>query len=613
MKFLFVCQGLFEKSDSIGFDCFYQFELAKSHFGGTVDVRLFAERADAARYPTAEIQPIEELFEYESDPDAIVIYHFCDGWPDIEARLGKFAGRIIVRWHNNTPPWFYTLYSRRSVTRSVTGFRAIHRLGGTGKFMFMCNSNFTRTQLNVLGVRDGHLPVVYPASRYLDRRNGHAPRRTAHVADNADIHLLFVGRLVAHKGHRHILLTARELKKMSGKRVVVSLPGRADNSARGYADELRELGDKLEIDVHMPGEVDADQLEALYEECSAFVCMSEHEGFGLPVYEAMARDVPTVVWSNTAFPEILNGHPLAFSRLDYGIFANAINSLRYPEMLERVLRYQRQHILPEYTKDVVQAQLLRSIAAAHADHLPGPDTVGNGELSQDVPFEISNNYMTQYDLSSYEALTNEGHVGEWECQKLASNLFSTPKGQVRTTPYRCTSIVSGQHVVFGPFLALPAGSYRIIFDVTYRDSKITAGSGFRFDAFAKDSLVSEKMPSEVLSIGEGCVLEFTLESAVGALEFRIKPYGFPDVNAGELTFWGVRLSSATASARAAQRYKGDLEFVTSCYERLLGRPADGLGLGNYLLRLKNGVMSRADVVAHIMDSKEAKARNHHFA
>jgi glycosyltransferase involved in cell wall biosynthesis len=610
MKLLFVVQGLFEKSDSIGFDCFYQYELLKSHFGGAGDVRLFAERADAARYPTAVIQPIGELYQYEADPDVVVIYHFCDGWPDVEARLERFAGRIIIRWHNNTPPWFYTLYSRRSVMRTVAGFKVIQKLGRTGKFLFMCNSNFTRNQLAVLGVSHGHLPTVYPASRYLDGRYSRTKRRTGRVADNADIHLLFVGRLVAHKGHRHILLTAYELKKMAGRNVIVSLPGRADDGARGYAKELRELAEALEIELRIPGEVDADQLEDLYRECSAFVCMSEHEGFGLPVYEAMARDVPTVVWSNTAFSEILDGHPLASGRLNYTAFATAIHSLQFPDILDGVLKYQRQHVLPEYTKDVVLSQLLRAIAAARTeDAVPGASRTA-AKVPQDIPFEIQNNYVTQYDITSYAALANETHVGEWESQSLSSNIFSSPKGPITAAPYTCTAIVSGPHVVFGPFLTLPAGSYRIIFDTTYRDGKITPGSGFRFDAFAKKSLVFERVSAEALAIGEGCMLEFTVEAPVSALEFRIQPYGFPDVNSGELTFWGVRLTNISVSSRAARRYKDDQEFVESCYERLLGRPADGLGLGSYLLRLKSGVMNRADVVAHIMESEEGQARRH---
>jgi hypothetical protein len=204
-------------------------------------------------------------------------------------------------------------------------------------------------------------------------------------------------------------------------------------------------------------------------------------------------------------------------------------------------------------------------------------------------------------------------VGNWESQSLSSNIFSSPKGPITAAPHTCTAIVSGLHVVFGPFLTLPAGSYRIIFDATYRDTRITAGSGFRFDVFAKKTLVFERVPAEALAIGEGCMLEFTVEAPVSALEFRIQPYGFPDVNSGELTFWGVRVTNASVSSRTARRYKDDLEFVESCYERLLGRSADGLGLGSYLLRLRNGAMSRAEVVAHIMESEEAQARKHRIA
>ena len=298
MRLYFITQGLFEKSDSIGFDCVYQYELARDHFGKSADIQIFAEKFDPSRYPAAAIRPVADLFDHMADPDLILVYHFCDGWPDLEARLPHFAGKVIIRWHNNTPPWFFANYSRQSVRRTVAGFRAIQQLGEAGNCLFVCNSQFTRRQLHVLGVARGHLPVVYPASRYLDKRPARRNRARKTFAQQSAIHLLFVGRLVAHKGHRHIIMTARELQRMTDKPVSVIFPGRADGGARAYTQELQEIARSLDVDLRMPGEVDNEQLEALYADATVFVCMSEHEGFGLPVYEAMARDVPTIVWSN---------------------------------------------------------------------------------------------------------------------------------------------------------------------------------------------------------------------------------------------------------------------------------------------------------------------------
>jgi glycosyltransferase involved in cell wall biosynthesis len=55
--------------------------------------------------------------------------------------------------------------------------------------------------------------------------------------------------------------------------------------------------------VHLVGSVGDAALGAYYEVADAFVCVSEHEGFCVPVLEAMAHDLPVVARATTAVPE----------------------------------------------------------------------------------------------------------------------------------------------------------------------------------------------------------------------------------------------------------------------------------------------------------------------
>src|SRR5262249_26504803 len=122
-----VVQGLFEKSDSTGFDAVYQYDLLRCHYPNS-DIALFAETFDKQVHPDLDINPIATLKEWlESRPDAILLYHFCDGWEDFETFFVAYGGRRIVRWHNNTPPWFYA-DNRRLISRTVNGFKAIIEL-----------------------------------------------------------------------------------------------------------------------------------------------------------------------------------------------------------------------------------------------------------------------------------------------------------------------------------------------------------------------------------------------------------------------------------------------------------------------------------------------------
>ena len=62
----------------------------------------------------------------------------------------------------------------------------------------------------------------------------------------------------------------------------------------GYLLELANLAEDLNVKLVLKGEVKQNALVALYEECDAFVCLSEHEGFGLPVFEAMRMGLPVI-------------------------------------------------------------------------------------------------------------------------------------------------------------------------------------------------------------------------------------------------------------------------------------------------------------------------------
>ena len=641
MKLRFVVQGLFEKSDSIGFDCVYQYMLATEYWGKEV-VRLYAEKMDRSRYPKISIDYVEELYKELSDPDLLIIYHYCDSWPVLEERLFRSAGQVIVRWHNNTPPWFFAKYSPQSVRRTIAGFKAICELAARGKFFFACNSEFTRQQLHALGVLDRVLPVIYPASRYLDNR-------VQQVASEAlrdksgDVNLLFVGRVVAHKGHRHILTIASRLQASSGQKVVVTLPGRSDDSARSYIDELITLAGVLGVEIQLPGEVDNIELESLYQACDVFICMSEHEGFGLPVYEAMARNVPVVVWNIAAFPEILRQHPLAFANLDYDEIAHGIKRLEDHSFKDRVLRYQREHVLPEYTRAVVASQLVRTVLAV-SDYLPKRT---NSAQQTTLPFEITNNFVTHYDLDAYNTLLTDqrltGLVGNWTSQYIEARNFFSHEGKMHINPHLCADLSSGEHVVFGPYMDLPAGIYRATFDLRLAPeqnlSKADCNAVLVLDVTTRDVHGSTEVRIADLATSSLASLDFVLADFVSGLEFRVKP-ALAGLNTQvQLLFYGIKLSRIELGESAAlspvrripalgdseaRHRNGDISlvvvkdlmavepaslFLEACYQRILGRSPDAVGRKNYGERLEVGTLKKKDLIDALIKSVEAKKRS----
>ena len=639
VKLAFVVQGLFEKSDSIGYDCVYQYKLACELFGEK-NVRIFAEKFDSLRYPDVDIDSSSELHTYFTDPKAIIFYHFCDSWPELESELEKVSGRVIVRWHNNTPPWFFAKYSQHSVRRTIAGFQAIRTLATRKNHFFVCNSEFTRKQMASIGIADNLLSPVFPASRYLE--NNERTVATFHPIKSALVlKLLFVGRVVAHKGHLHIVYIAKALQDLFSKKVVVEFVGRGDDAARPYVDELRRLSDDLGVQTDLLGEIDADELDNRYADCDVFVCMSEHEGFGLPVYEAMARDIPVAVRNITAFQEILNEHPLAFSVVDYKEIAFQISRLSDPDFRQKVLRYQREEILPKYTKDIVKLQLKNVIEAALRYEPKIPDRISRSGPN----FEIAQNYVTLYDIEAYTAFLTDnrlfGLVGDWRSQRITAERFFCSSGKIDAVPFLYKKSGSSEHAVFGPWMELPKGRYRVSFEFDVASAGIAAeplSSGhLLLDAFSgssHNSIVVTVDPYVEITAS----LEFVLDAPVSNFEFRVKPLGGESDRIVSFAFRGVTLSrigvsDSVTSAAVTQKEEilglarrhglGEIsvvavneliliepmeDFIESCYQRIFGRPADVNGSETYSRHLRNGDLTKLQVVEALLNSEEGSRR-----
>ncbi len=116
--------------------------------------------------------------------------------------------------------------------------------------------------------------------------------------------LYTIGDISPKKNVRVLLGLAKQLPEY---RIIVA--GRKTSEyARAMQREIEERG--LREQVFMPGQVDDQVRQWLYQNCSAFLFPSLAEGFGLPVIEAMMLGRPVFMSDRTSLPEI--GGPLGF-------------------------------------------------------------------------------------------------------------------------------------------------------------------------------------------------------------------------------------------------------------------------------------------------------------
>ncbi|HXM55913.1 MAG TPA: glycosyltransferase family 4 protein [Candidatus Dormibacteraeota bacterium] len=233
----------------------------------------------------------------------VLLYQASTGSEGMADLLLRLPGQLAIYYHNITPSRFFGPYDGVAAGSMRRGARELRALIERTALAFAA-SEYSAAELRELGVRDvRHMPPYYPASvgrpasAYLDRL-----RRTKRGVD-----LLFVGRLAPHKGQLDLIRAAAVLRSGLGRPVRLFLVGAEGphNYLRAIRYQIDRLG--MRHAVVMTGLVSQAQLAAHYQAADAFVCLSEHEGFGIPVLEAMRAGLPVLARDAAAVGETLGG------------------------------------------------------------------------------------------------------------------------------------------------------------------------------------------------------------------------------------------------------------------------------------------------------------------
>jgi glycosyltransferase involved in cell wall biosynthesis len=133
--------------------------------------------------------------------------------------------------------------------------------------------------------------------------------------------------VAAKKVHKNLprLVRAMRVVVEQWPSAVLVMPG----NSTPHEQELRTLATELSLEgnVVFPPYVSSADLEGLYSLASCFVFPSLHEGFGIPILEAMRRGVPVACSRASALPEVAGEGARYFDPDDVSDIAAAIREL----------------------------------------------------------------------------------------------------------------------------------------------------------------------------------------------------------------------------------------------------------------------------------------------
>jgi glycosyltransferase involved in cell wall biosynthesis len=258
----------------------------------------------AAEWDADVAHRVRPFGEYRDDPRSWLLYHASVG-SHVGAWFCERQTPKLVDYHNVTPHEYFDAWAPE-ITGLLVGGR--HQLEDLAPLVRagIADSDFNARELRAAGCDDTSVvPVMVDVARgasAVDEAMCDTLRRSKRGAD-----WLFVGRIAPNKAQHELLKVFALYRRVFDPAARLWLVG-GESSVHYRVALERFIADAGLADAaFVTGSVDDGALGAYYEAADVFVCVSDHEGFCVPVLEAMAHGLPVVARATTAVPETVAG------------------------------------------------------------------------------------------------------------------------------------------------------------------------------------------------------------------------------------------------------------------------------------------------------------------
>lgn len=357
--------------DAIGNDALaIRDALTKMGYSNTI----YAEYIDQ-RLPRNTAYPVNRLCTVDSDD--IILYHLSTG-TDLNYTFAELNCRKIVRYHNITPPHFFHGYSSEAEQNCRDGLAAAEAIADKVDYC-LADSEFNKQDLLKMGYKQkiDVLPILIPFADYAKSpdlntikkysdgwANLHFTGRAAQNNNHSDgwTNFLFTGRVAPNKKHEDIIQLFYFYKNYVNEKSRLFLVGGYAQSDIYYQKLSRYVKMLRLKDVYFPGHIKFNQILAYYKLSDLYISMSEHEGFCVPLVEAMYFKKPILAYESTAVPETLGGGGVLMQEKDPKVGALLAERILNDNALYMQIIENQQKRLKDFSYDSTYSLLKRYIA-----------------------------------------------------------------------------------------------------------------------------------------------------------------------------------------------------------------------------------------------------------
>lgn len=231
---------------------------------------------------------------------------------------------LVIDYHNITRPQLTEAWDPEPARRSAEALRQLWRLAPLAA-LGIADSAFNQADLVAAGcARTAVVPVLMDLRRLGSEPEPSVAARLEALKEDGGADWLFVGRVVPSKAAHDLVKALYVYRRLYDGRARLHLVGAA--GPRRYLAALRGFADDLGLRgaLHLHGEVTDAALAAHYRSADVFVSTSRHEGFGIPLVEAMASGVPVVALAAAAVADTVGGAGVLLDRPSPSLAAAAV-------------------------------------------------------------------------------------------------------------------------------------------------------------------------------------------------------------------------------------------------------------------------------------------------
>jgi len=293
----------------------------------------------------------------------LFIYHYPAHYALLESVKGIERGAVIFNYHGVTPPALWGSHHDRDILiRGVEGVSLVHYAD-----LAMADSEFIKGELVQHSGYETDRIRVLPLAVCLDRfkpmdKDAKLVRKYGLEGQRV---LLFVGRMAGNKRIDLLVRALAEIKEeISDVKLLLVGDDRGSPAFVDIVEGTKALAKDLGVagDVIFTGRVD--ELPKYYNLCDVYVTSSLHEGFGVPIIEAMACGVPVVGSRSGALPETIGEAGLTFEPGNVeDLTGNVLSILRDEGLREKLVSKGLERV-KGYSLDKYEERLERIVEEA---------------------------------------------------------------------------------------------------------------------------------------------------------------------------------------------------------------------------------------------------------